>query len=104
MLGRVLQLATLICLGALSLLYPLIELVDRWDAPGPSSDSELEIIIFLTFVGIVFLLRHLIVSGAAFILAKLPPRLRSCKHVLTTGFVFAFPQPFTASPPLALRI
>lgn len=44
-LGKAFKIVSLACLAGLCLLYPFIELLDRWDAPGPSSDSEIQIIV-----------------------------------------------------------
>ena len=47
--------AVLVCLVALVAAYPAIESVDHWDAPGPTSDSELQYIGILTVVGAIAL-------------------------------------------------
>jgi len=44
------------------LFYPVIEALDRWDAPGPFSDSEIQIIAVLTLVGAMFVLARLLVA------------------------------------------
>lgn len=51
-----------ICLAALAVFYPLIEGLDHWDAPGPFSDSEIQIIAVLTLVGVMFVLARLLVA------------------------------------------
>jgi len=101
---RILQVASLVGLIGLSLLYPIIESFDRWDAPGPSSDSELQIIVLLTFVGIVFALGHLF---ALFLVAALTDSLPSFNlrgEAMQRLAVFDFDPAVTASPPCPLRI
>lgn len=60
---RILTLASLICLTSLAAFYPVIEALDRWDAPGPFSDSEIQIIAVLTLVGAMFVLARLLVTA-----------------------------------------
>ena len=103
-LRKAFQIASLACLVGLSLLYPLIESLDRWDAPGPSSDSEIQIIVLLTFVGIVFLLGHLHASLAVSVFAAVLPNLHSGTDKPIHTLVFTLHPPATASPPLPLRI
>lgn len=104
MLRRVLQLASLASLAGLSLLYPLIESLDSFDSPVPASDLEIEIIVLLTFVGIVFVLAHLLISLAIFAVlnALLYLGVRIITAVRSTKF--AFHPLYTPSPPLPLRI
>ena len=104
MLRRVLQLASLASLAGLSLLYPLIESLDSLDSPLPASDAEIEFIVLFTFVGIVFVLAHLLASLAIFtVLSALRCLgMRMITAVRSTHFTF---QPvYAPSPPLPLRI
>lgn len=52
--------AVLTLIGAL---YPLLELLDRWDAPGLSHDTEFAVYALLFAIGFVLLLSKLIASG-----------------------------------------
>jgi hypothetical protein len=100
-LRKGLQLASLAGLIALSLLYPLIESMDRWDAPGPASDTEIQVIAVLTL------------AGTMFVLAQLAATLLRASSVidhfssLFTQSVHAMPilvPTISHSPPAALRI
>ena len=78
-------------------------MLDRWDAPGPSTDSELEIIAFLTFLALMFVLRHTLVKSASLNLVS------GFRSLLSRGE--SFPKMFstrifevTFPPPLLLRI
>ena len=102
-LDKTFQLASLTCLVGMLLLYPVIELLDRWDAPGPSSDSELQIILLLTFAGLMFLLKH-ILTFAAFVLRGVLPNLYRPFAPTTPAPVLTLSQRITASPPIPLRI
>lgn len=53
--------AILMLIGAF---YPLLELFDRWDAPGFANDTEFKVYAFLFAVCLVVLLCRLISSGA----------------------------------------
>jgi hypothetical protein len=53
--------AVMMLIGAF---YPLLELFDRWDAPGLSNDTEFEVYALLFAICLVFLLCKLISSGA----------------------------------------
>jgi len=103
-LRRVLQLASLASLAGLSLFYPLIESLDGFDSPVPASDLEIEVIVLLTFVGIVFVLAHLLVSVAILAvmdgLRYLSGRIANAFHRSDFSFYF-FRGP---SPPVPLRI
>jgi hypothetical protein len=103
-LNKAFQIASLACLVGLSLAYPLIESLDRWDGPGPTSDSELQIIVILTFVGIVILLAHLGSSLVVSVLSAVLPALQSHTHKPIHRLVFTFHPTVTASPPVSLRI
>lgn len=84
--------------------YPLIEGLDRWDAPGPFSDSEIQIIAVLTLVGVMFVLARLLVTFVLSLLERVLLYLsRSSRN---SGEVnrFEFVPSENASPPLILRI
>ena len=53
--------AIMMLIGAL---YPLLELFDRWDAPGLSNDTEFAVYSLLFAICLVLLLCKLISSGA----------------------------------------
>jgi hypothetical protein len=53
--------AVMMLIGAF---YPLLELFDRWDAPGLSNDTEFRVYAFLFAICLVLLLCKLISSGA----------------------------------------
>lgn len=53
--------AVLMLIGAF---YPLLELFDRWDAPGFSNDTEFRVYALLFAICLVILLCKLISSGA----------------------------------------
>jgi hypothetical protein len=53
--------AILMLIGAF---YPLLELFDRWDAPGLSNDTEYAVYALLFAICLVLLLCKLISSGA----------------------------------------
>jgi hypothetical protein len=101
---RILQVASLVGLIGLSLLYPVIESFDRWDAPGPSSDSELQIIVLLTFVGIVFALGHLLALFLVAVLTDSLPSFNLRGEAIQRLAVFDFDPAVTPSPPFHLRI
>lgn len=92
----------LICLVALIVAYPAIESVDHWDAPGPTSDSELQYIGVLTVVGAIALFTQLLAVVAQTLFAHVHPDLRP--HPPGDKPVFSFVSRLTASPPLPLRI
>lgn len=94
--------AVLVCLVALVVAYPAIESVDHWDAPGPTSDSELQYIGVLTVVGAIALFTHLLTLVALLLLSHVRPNLRL--HPPADKHVFAFFSRVTASPPIPLRI
>ncbi|HEY6348379.1 MAG TPA: hypothetical protein VI636_03115 [Candidatus Angelobacter sp.] len=104
MVRRLLQLASLTCLAILCLFYPLIESLDGFDSPLPASDLEIEIIVLLTFVGIVFVLAHLLASMAICavmdVLRYLLARITTAVQMIDLSF-----HPLqNPSPPLPLRI
>jgi hypothetical protein len=94
--------AVLVCLVALVVAYPAIESVDHWDAPGPTSDSELQYIGVLTVVGAIALFTHLLAAVAQTLFAHVHPDLRA--HPPGDKPVFCSVWQLTASPPLPLRI
>jgi len=104
MLRRVLQLASCAILAGLSLLYPLLESLDDLDSPIPASDLEIEVIVLFTFVGIVFVLAHLLASvtilAVVSALQYLIKRVAIEVHLQDLPF-YSFQSP---SPPLPLRI
>ena len=104
MFRKAFQISSLACLVSLSVLYPLIELLDRWDAPAPSSDSEIQIIVLLSFIGLVFLLGRRLASLAASVFAAVLQDLCSRPGKAIDILVFILRTPITASPPLPLRI
>ena len=53
--------AVMMLIGAF---YPLLELFDRWDAPGLSNDTEFRVYALLFAICLVLLLCKLISSGA----------------------------------------
>ena len=93
------------CLTGLSLLYPLLESLDPWDSPEPSSDAEIQFIALLTFVGAMFVLAHLLATLAiSFVLAQVLEHLKQFGRSAfrMRGFL---PGPLvSASPPVPLRI
>src|SRR5690349_16429343 len=99
---RTLQIVVLVSLVAFAFAYPLIESLDRWDAAGPASDSELQAIGVLALAGVTCLLTQLLafLAGAASI--QLLPGLYF--HVLLKEHVLRFLLNLTASPPRVLRI
>ena len=92
----------LVCLVTFALAYPVIESLDHWDAPSPASDSELEVIVVLTFAGAIFLLTQTLAALPASIATQPRTGLYFCarckKHILPAS------TDLTASPPIALRI
>ena len=104
MLRQVIQITSLVSLLALSVLYPLIESLDRWDAPTPGSDSEIQIIAILTFAAVGFLVGHLLTLLATSVVSKVLAHLRSLRHTPICMVVFSSYPPVTPSPPMSLRI
>lgn len=101
---RVTQLGSLVFLAGISLLYPLIESLDGFDSPVPASDLEIQLIALLTFVGLMFVLGHLVASLAICVLLLVLRYLRSRVSVAVRMREFAFLPLLTASPPVPLRI
>ncbi len=104
MLKKMLPIASLISLAALSLLYPFIEMLDRWDTPGPSTDSEIEIIVLLTFLGLIFVLRHILAKLSLPPLSSVSRSSYSSIQSLAAVFFPTVHCEVTAIPPLLLRI
>lgn len=101
---RVLQFVSLTCLAILCLFYPLIESLDGFDSPLPAADLEIEIIVLLTFVGIVFVLAHLLalvsICAVMDVLRHLLARVTASAQMIDLSY-----HPLQSpSPPLALRI
>lgn len=101
---RITQLGSLVFLAGISLLYPLIESLDGFDSPVPASDLEIQLIALLTFVGLMFVLGHLVASLAICVLLLVLRYLRSRVSVTVRMREFAFLPLLTASPPVPLRI
>jgi len=78
--------------------------MDDLDSPVPASDLEIEIIVLLTFVGIVFVLAHLLATVAICavisVFRYLTGRISAAIH--SSGAIFH--PVLSPSPPLALRI
>lgn len=104
MFRRVLQLASLASLAILCLFYPVIESLDDFDSPVPASDLEIEIIVLLTCVGIVFLLAHLLASVVISAVMDVFRYLMARTRTATQMSDLLFHQFQSPSPPLALRI
>lgn len=104
MIRRITQLGSLVFLAGISLLYPLIESLDGFDSPVPASDLEIQLIALLTFVGLMFVLGHLVASLAICVLLLVLRYLRSRVSVTVRMREFAFLPLLTASPPVPLRI
>ena len=103
-LRRVLQLVSLASLAMLALFYPLIESLDGFDSPIPASDLEIQIIVLLTFVGLVFVLAHLLVSVAISAVMDVFRYLGVQSRVLIGMKPVLFYPLLSPSPPLPLRI
>ena len=100
--GKSLQIVVLVCLVTFALAYPVIESLDHWDAPSPASDSELEVIVVLTFAGAIFLLTQTLAALPASIATQ--PRTGLCFCALWKKHILLVSTDLTASPPIALRI
>jgi hypothetical protein len=100
----VIQLGSLAGLVILSLFYPLIESLDGWDSPLPASDLEINVIGLLTFVGVAFVLAHLLASVVG---SGLVSFFRQFFRRVTTSLALhdgTLDPVITASPPVPLRI
>jgi len=89
-------------LVAFALAYPVIESLDHWDAPTPASDSELQVIVVLTFAGAIFVLTRMLAALSASIATRPPTGL--CFRALWKNHAALFSLNLTTSPPIALRI
>lgn len=101
---RALQLASLACLAMLCLFYPVVESLDAMDSPVPAADFEIEIIVLLTFIGIVFLLTQLLASVTIGIVRDVLRYLLACVTAPVQMLDFSFHPLQNPSPPLPLRI
>ena len=97
-----LQIVVLICLVAFALAYPVIESLDHWDAASPASDSELEVIVVLTFAGAIFLLTQMLAALPVSIATQ--PRTGLWSHPLLKKDSFHSSSDLAASPLVPLRI
>jgi hypothetical protein len=97
-----LQIVVLICLVAFALAYPVIESLDHWDAASPASDSELEVIVVLTFAGAIFLFTQMLAALPVSIATQ--PRTGLCSHPLLKKDSFHSSSDLAASPLIPLRI
>jgi len=88
----------------LALFYPLLESLDHFDSPIPASDLEIQIIVLLTFVGLVFVLAHLLVSVATSAVMDVFRYLGGQSRVLIGMKSLIFSPLSSPSPPLPLRI
>ena len=104
MIRRVIQLGSLMFLAGISLLYPLLESMDPWDSPEPSSDAEIQLIALFTFICIMFVLGHVVAALAICLVMQVLRYLRSRANSAAKEHDFAFLPLLTASPPLPLRI
>lgn len=104
MIRRVIQLSSLVFLAGISLLYPLLESMDPWDSPEPSSDAEIQLIALFTFICIMFVLAHLVAALAIRVVMQVLRHLRSRAAVAFNGHGFVLLPLLTASPPVPLRI
>ena len=103
-MSRILTVASLISLATLAVFYPVIEGLDRWDGPGPFSDSEIQIIAVLTLVGVMFVLARLLVALVLTFLEHVLLYLtRSSRNSIELSCSRFAPLGNT-SPPLILRI
>jgi hypothetical protein len=101
----VLQFVSLASLAGLSLFYPLIESLDHWDSPVPASDAEIQFIALLTFVGVMFVLAHLLATLAiSGLVMGAIESLRQKASAALERLDRSFEVLLTASPPLPLRI
>lgn len=75
--------------------YPLLELFDRWDAPGFSNDTEFRVYALLFAICLVILLCRLISSGAlkfSFVILRAFLRDEPMRPV-EAGYTFIFSIP-----------
>ncbi len=99
---RLLQLGTLLLLAA-TILVPISESFDRWDAPGLGNDTEFHLFAIVLFLALVLLLcRHLAASLYPWRMAVLfalacPFRRRQQRQTELAHAIFFVPP--LASPP-----
>ena len=90
---RLFQLGTILML--IGAFYPLLELFDRWDPPGPSNDTEFAVYGFILSICLVLLLCKLIFSAVlafSFVTDRvflLDEKLRAADSALRS--IFAIP-------------
>lgn len=100
---RLLQFGTLIMLLA-TLLTPLSEALDRWDAPGLSNDTEFHIFAFVLLLALVLLVSKLIAVRSQIILLIASPLVLAPHEEHVAWNDFALLSIFTPdnSPPLRI--
>jgi len=98
-----LAIVILLSVVVLAFVYPLIESFDTWDAPGPDSDSEIQIIALLTLLGAV-----IVFSGLLTALMLVPTQLSARASLPVSPFTdersFWLRAHTSTSPPLLLRV
>lgn len=102
---RIFQVGVLVCLASVAFSYPAIESLDRWDGPGPDSDSEIYIIALFTVLGISFVVGDLLARLAATLdrVVVAPIRAGVSTRMTSTPEI-PFSKELIASSRLALRI
>jgi hypothetical protein len=95
MLRKYFQVGVLVCLASVAVLYPAIESMDRWDGPGPASDSEIFIIAAFTLVGMI-----LVAGDVLARLAKTLDRIvvASIRGGITTNMISTPESPLSREP------
>jgi hypothetical protein len=79
--------------------------MDPWDSPEPASDAEIQFIALLTFVGVMFVLAHLLATLAiSWVLMQAVRYLRPGTSAALRLLDRIFEPLLTPSPPLPLRI
>lgn len=104
---RLLQLGTFLLLAA-TLLVPLSESFDRWDAPGLGNDTEFHLFAIVLFLALVLLLCRLIFQSAI-VFWSIPFAGWLAAHAQSLSLSVSFANPWTlppqSPPPIApLRI
>ncbi len=88
-----------------SVLTPLCELFDTWDAPGPAGDTETMVLGFVLMLCLVLVVCKLLACLRALIglirLSGSPPVLRLLR-TLEAAATLILPVPLHASPPLRI--
>jgi len=99
---RLLQIAFVLLMIA-TLLAPLAEFFDRWDAPGLNNDTEFPLFLFVLFICLVLIVARLVSLRAL--------KLQFVSRLVPLAFAFAFdgitsalpaPVPPNNSPPLRI--